>query len=418
MRKRLAILEPGALRQAVAQWFAERVDLAPVVALAAKKTVPVHRSSWIYLLGGSALFLFGLQVVGGSLLMLYYQPGETTSHESVGRIMTEVPFGSVVRSVHAWGAHFFIAVLVLHFLAKLFSRAYRKPREITWISGMLLIFLALAFGFSGYLLPWNELSYHATNVGTAIPGAVLGDWVGHFLLGGAEVTGDTVTRFFAAHVIFLPLACGLLLVVHLGMIQSQGMSLPLGTDKAKVRDAIPFFSEFILIEACIWLVLLGVIVTLAVTLPAEVGLKADPLADTPENIKPEWYFLFMFQTLKLVPQTPAVLLFSLAAVFLVAVPFIDRRASREEPSRGFTALFVALVVYAAGFEIWAALIPGPEHPPVETTSKPGDFSGGLVSLALFWTAIGFLVFYLRLLLKENVRVRRLYRDIRPTSDVD
>ena len=131
------------------------------------------------MLGGAALFLFGLQVLSGALLMLYYQPSETTAYESIERIVAEVPFGRVVRSVHVCGANFFIAVVGLHFLVKLFTRAYRKPREITWVSGVLLLFAALGFGFSGYLLPWNELSYFATNAGTAIAGTLPGDWVVH-----------------------------------------------------------------------------------------------------------------------------------------------------------------------------------------------------------------------------------------------
>ncbi|NQT14355.1 MAG: cytochrome bc complex cytochrome b subunit, partial [Planctomycetes bacterium] len=322
MRKRFKIPSPEVIRSDVVRWFRERIDLQPVFALAAKKTVPVHRHRWIYFLGGAALFLFGLQVASGALLMLYYQPTEADAHQSVERIMSEVPLGAVVRSVHVWGADFFIAVVVLHFLVKLFTRAYRRPRELTWISGMLLLFLALGLGFSGYLLPWTELSYYATLVGTQIPGTapLVGDWIVHFLRGGQFVTGDTITRFFAAHVMLLPLGCGLLLAVHLGLIQGQGMSLPLGMTKKKVRDAMPFFSEFLLIESCVWLVLLGTIVTLATFLPAEMGVRADPLQAAPRGIKPEWYFLFMFQTLKHVPETAGVLLFSLAAAFLVLVP--------------------------------------------------------------------------------------------------
>jgi len=418
LKKRFKIPEPEVLRSNIAGWFRERIDLGPVLALAAKKTVPVFRHSWIYMLGGAALFLFGLQVASGALLMLYYQPSEATAYESVQKIVAEVPFGRVVRSVHVCGANFFIAVVGLHLLVKLFTRAYRKPREITWISGMLLLFASLGLGFSGYLLPWNELSYFATSAGTAIAGTLPGDWVEHFLRGGQEVTGDTLTRFYAAHVMFLPLVLGLLLAVHLGMIQSQGMSLPPAMDEKKVRDAMPFFSEFLLIELCIWLLLFGTIVTLATLLPAEVGVKADPLQDTPEDIKPEWYFLFMFQTLKHVPEKVGVLLFAVAAAFLLFVPFLDRKAMREEKSPGFTAVFVLLVVYAAVFQIWALL---PEicavvsqiwtwvqGAPAEAASADGNIAASVVSLAFVWGVIGFLVFYLCQLLKENTRIRRMY----------
>ena len=411
MTKRLRIADPEAVRAKVIEWFRERIDLGPVASFAAKKTVPVHRHAWIYTLGGAALFLLGLQVAGGALLMLYYQPGEASSHESIMKIMTEVPAGGLVRSVHVWGAHFFVAVVVLHFLVKLFTRAYRRPRELTWISGMVLLFLALGFGFSGYLLPWNELSYFATLVGTQIPGTipVVGDWVVHFLRGGAYVTDDTLTRFFAAHVMLLPLALVPFLVMHLALIQAQGMSLPLGMSKEKAKGERPFLSEFLLIDGCVWLLAFGVIVTLAVLVPAEVGTKADLLGQAPKGIKPEWYFLFMFQTLKHVPEAAGVLFFALGALFLTVVPFLDRKAMREEKSPGFTAVFVLLAVYAVVFQIWAAATPGVDHASADPASESPSIGGSLFMLALLWMVIGFLVFYLRQLLQENTRLRVLYR---------
>ena len=421
MKKRLAIFDPNRLRRNVADWFGERVDLRPLAAAAAKKTVPVHRRSWIYLLGGTALFLFGLQVAGGALLMLYYQPSEASAHESVRRIATEVPLGQLVRSVHVWGANFFIAVVGLHFLVKLFARAYRRPREMTWISGMLLLGLALAFGFSGYLLPWNELSYYATQAGTKIPGTlpVVGDGIVQLLRGGQRVTGDTIPRFFAAHVMFLPLVSGLFLAVHLGLIQGQGMSLPIGKSKADVPDAMPFFSEFLPIELCVWLLVFGTIVTLATLLPPEIGVEADRLADPTQEIKPEWYFLFMFQTLKILDpavfhvdgellETLGVLFFAAVGAFLLLVPFLDRKAAREESSPRFTAAFVLLMAYAAVFEIWAIVTPGGGGHSAEAAATGVDVAGSLLSLAMLWAVIGFLVFYLLQLRKENARIRRLY----------
>ena len=425
MKKRFPIADPKVIRATVVEWFRARIDLRPVVAFAAKKTVPDHRHAWIYTLGGAALFLLGLQVASGALLMLYYQPGEASAHESVLRIMTEVPSGGLVRSVHVWGADFFVAVVLLHFLVKLFVRAYRGPRELTWVSGILLLFLTLGFGFSGYLLPWNELSYFATLVGTQIPGTipVVGEWVVHILRGGEYVTDDTLTRFFAAHVMLLPLAFAPFLAIHLALIQAQGMSLPLGMSRQKTKGERPFLSEFVLIDGCIWLVVFGLIVTLATLLPAEVRIKADPLRPAPEGIQPEWYFLFMFQTLKHVPEMVGVSFFALGAVFLLAVPFLDRKALREEKSPGFSAVFVLLAVYAAVFQIWAIaatlsplalirilsdflvsllrrLLPALSSP---------ELAGSLFTLALMWIVIGFLVFYLRRLLKENSRIRKLYR---------
>ncbi len=397
-----------------ASWFQERLELLPVVGWLAKKTVPTHRHSWIYLLGGAAFFLFACQAATGCLLMLYYQPTEAAAHASVRTIMTAVPYGWFVRSLHVWGAHLFIATAGLHFLTVLFARSYRKPRELTWVSGLVLLCLALAFGFSGYLLPWNELSYHATLVGTSIPGVVpgIGGFFVHLLRGGEQVAGDTITRFFAAHVAIVPWSFGGVLAIHLLLIQFQGMSLPLGTSPRQVQDRRPFFSEFVLIDASLWLVLLGVLATLAVLLPTEIGIQADPLQPAPDGIKPEWYFLFLFQTLKHVPETLGVAWFALGGLFFLGVPWLDRNASRERRSPRFTALFLALLAYALVFEIWAWLAPGVKHTQDTLVAETYRLSASLLSLVLFWGLIGFLLFCLRQLLCENTRIRKLYQQDR------
>jgi cytochrome b6 len=411
LRIRSLQLDPARLGAATAAWFRERIDLAPILAVFDRKTVPAHRQSWIYLLGGAALFLFALQIASGALLMLYYQPGETTAYESVRKIATEVPSGWLVRSVHAWGADLFIATVGLHFVVKLFVRAYRKPRELTWLTGMVLLFLALAFGFSGYLLPWTELSYYATLVGTQIGGTVpvVADGLVHLLRGGGQVGGDTITRFYAAHVLWLPLMTGLTLLVHLLLVQLQGLSVPRGIPAGEVPDARPFFTEFLLLDACLWLLLLGTLVTLASLLPADLGAKADPLKAAPAGIKPEWYFLFMYQTLKHVPELLGLALFALGAVFFVLVPFLDRKASRGERGPGWTVLFAVLIAAAMFFEIWAWLTPGMESPTARDSAAASRVAPVIVTLALFWGLIGYLVFYLRQLLRQNTRLRMLYQ---------
>lgn len=410
MKRRLENLTPAALRGRAATWLRERIDLGPLLRWMGKKTVPDHRLSWIYLLGGAAMFLFALQAATGGLLMLYYQPSATSAHQSVRRIMLEVPYGWLVRSMHVWGAHLFIATAGLHFLSVLFTRAYRRPRELTWFSGMAMFAMALAFGFSGYLLPWNELAYYATLVGTAIPAVVpgAGDLVVHFLRGGAQVSGDTITRFFAAHVMFLPLGFGLLLLMHLALVQLQGMGLPLGLAEHKVKDHRPFFSEFLLIDACVWLLMLGLIVTLALYLPADTGTKADPLKPAPQGIKPEWYFLFMFQTLKLLPEAPGVVLLALGAGFLFLLPFVDRRAARDERDMRITFVLLAGLAYVIVLETWAWLAPGTHEAHERLMAETYGLSGGTLSLLLFWSVIIFLVVYLRRFLRENTRIRKLY----------
>jgi cytochrome b6 len=409
LKKRLNDLHLENLWASAVSWFRERIDLQPIVGFLAKKTVPIHRFSWLYLFGGAALFLFALQAGTGCLLMLYYQPSESTANESVRQLMTQVPYGWLIRSIHSWGASLLIGMIGIHFVTVLFSKAYRKPREMTWLAGMCMLFLALAFGFSGYLLPWNERAYYATLVGTKVPDAVpvLGHFVVHFLRGGEEVTGATLTRFFALHVAFLPLAFGAMLLAHLAFIQFQGTSVPLGMPPEKIRDRRPFYSEFVLIDCCIWLLLLGVIVTLAIFQPAEIGEKADLLKPAPEGIAPEWFFLFLFKTLKMVPETVGVAMFVLVALFFLAVPFLDRNAMRERKSPGFTAVFAIVLLYMLTVEILAWVAPGVQHAPEVLMAETYSVSRFAVTLTFVWIAIGFLLFYLRQLLLENTRVRQL-----------
>jgi hypothetical protein len=194
----------------------------------AEKGVPVHTQKIWYYLGGMTLFLFGVQIFTGILLLLYYRPSASEAYESVQFIVTQVEFGWLIRNVHSWSANLLIGLAFAHFFSVFFLKSYRKPRELTWLSGILLLFLMLGFGFSGYLLPWDELAFFATKVGTGIAGAV--PVVGHFALrllrGGDDVTGATLSRFYGLHVAVLPAVTTALVALHLLFVQRQGMSVP------------------------------------------------------------------------------------------------------------------------------------------------------------------------------------------------
>jgi cytochrome b6 len=334
----------------------ERVGLADLEKLAHKKQVPVHRHRVWYYFGGMTLFLFGIQVVTGILLLLYYRPSAEEAYESVQFLMAEVQFGWLIRSLHAWSANLMILALFVHMFSVLLLKAYRRPREMTWFSGVALFGLALAFGFTGYLLPWNELAYFATKVGTEITGAV--PVVGHFALrllrGGDDVTGATLTRFYGIHVAVLPAIVTVLLGMHLYLVQKHGMSLPPSVERAGGPPrTMPFVPDFLLRDIVGWLSALAVLAALAAFFPAELGKKADPFGAAPIGIKPEWYFMFTFQTLKYLPakifridgEVVGIVGFGLAALFLLAIPLLDRRAARGEASRLFTAIGVGIIVY-------------------------------------------------------------------------
>src|ERR1035437_6200394 len=142
----------------------------PIEALRTK-VVPRHRSSMWYYLGGLAFFLFCVQIVTGVLLLFYYQPTPEATHQSVEMIVTKVPFGAVVRSLHSWSANALIAVVFLHMFSTFFMKSYRTPRQILWLTGIVLLLLMLGFGFTGYLLPWDSTAYFATRIATEIPKA-------------------------------------------------------------------------------------------------------------------------------------------------------------------------------------------------------------------------------------------------------
>jgi cytochrome b6 len=350
--------EPSA--HSLQEWLDRRIGLHSIRHLIQKKEVPIYRHTLWYYLGGMTLFLFVVQVVTGILLLLYYRPSAETAYESVQFIMAEVSFGWLIRSVHSWSANLMVATLFLHLFSVYLLKAYRPPRELTWMSGMLLFFIVLGFGFSGYLLPWNTLSYFATRVGTDIAGAVpfIGGALVRFLRGGEDVGGATLTRFYGFHVAVLPAIVTFLLVAHLLMVQRQGMSVSPGYEKSNGR-AMKFVPSFLMRDLVGWLIALGALAALAAIFPWELGEKADPFASAPAGIRPEWFFMFMFQTLKLLParvlflegEVFGVLVFTLAGLFFLLVPFLDRRAARGMRSPAFTIIGVVAILYIVALTI-------------------------------------------------------------------
>jgi cytochrome b6 len=352
-------------------FFDERLHLRAVMDLASHKSVPRHRYMPFYYFGGMTLFFFGVQVATGILLMLYYRPSAEGAFESVEFLMTTVPFGWLIRSIHAWSANLMVFFAMAHLVSVYFLKAYRPPRELTWITGCLVLFLALAFGFSGYLLPWNQLSFFATKVGTDIAGKVpfIGEWTLRFLRGGDRVTGGTLSRFYGWHVAILPAAAAALLGLHVLLVQIHGMSRPPKVEReGRPARGMRFFPHFMLREAFVWTLALGILAALAALAPWELGVKADPFAPAYKDIRPEWYFMYMFQTLKLVPggevagleyESIPILAFGLLGLVVLLVPFLDRGVALRGRSPGFTVVGVVALVYVVGMTAWGyrSLVP-------------------------------------------------------------
>jgi cytochrome b6 len=344
-------------------WLDRRYHVTPLLDFLQHKEVPLgsHWMGWYYL-GGITMFFFVVQVITGVLLLMYFQPGEATAYESIRFLTTKVPFGWLIRSIHSWSAHLMIVSLTLHMFSTMMLKAYRPPRELTWVTGYFLFLLTLGFGFSGYLLPWNKLAYFATTVGTNIVRSVpfLGNWLLEVLRGGQDVTINTLYRFFAAHVVILPLAFVGLIAMHLIFIQRQGMAPPVGATVAP--RGMKFFPSFAMRDVLLWLAALMLLISLAVFLPYgpgipgmdwELGQKANPLAPAYPGIKPEWYFLWEYQLLKEFPphlfglEGPQVCLFLIALLFGVwaIVPWLDRRAAKNKMSPRFSDFGWAAILF-------------------------------------------------------------------------
>jgi cytochrome b6 len=344
-------------------WIDTRLRISFLRDAAMHKMVPVHRQTIFYYLGGMTLFFFVVQVVTGILLMLYYRPSANEAFESAEFIMTVVPFGWLIRSIHSWSADLMVFFAFAHLTTVFFMKAYRTPREITWISGCLLLFLAMGFGFSGYLLPWNQLAFFATKVGTDIAGSVpfVGEWMLRFLRGGQHVTGGTLSRFYGWHVAILPALTTVVLGLHLVLVQSQGISRPPQYESQPRRD-MKFFPDFLLRDLFGWTLALAALASLAALFPRELGEKADAFAPAYKDIKPEWYFMFMFQTLKLVPggeiggfmtyEAIPILAFGVGALVMMLVPFLDRGIVRHGRSPAFTTVGWLTLAYIVGMTAW------------------------------------------------------------------
>ncbi len=355
-------------RERLFNWLDERFHLTPLIEFSRHKMVPVHRHTIWYYMGGVSLFLFIVQLFTGILLLFYYQPGEESAYESVRFIMNKVPFGWLFRSIHSWGANLFIFFIFLHMFSTYFTRAFAKPRELTWVTGFALLALAMGFGFSGYLLPWNELAFFATKVGTDIAGVLplVGDAIKELLRGGPDVTGATLTRFYAFHIALIPAIFTILLGVHLLFVQRQGMHEPesVASMPAERKKMIPFFPNFLLRDIFAWLIVLNVLLFLAVFFPWELGIEADPFAPAPVGIRPEWYFMFMFQTLKMIPahvlgiegELLGVLVFAVAALAWMLVPFWEIRSGSTGKLKpmaliGLFALAFIIVMTIIGYAV-------------------------------------------------------------------
>ncbi|MEW6378922.1 MAG: cytochrome b N-terminal domain-containing protein [bacterium] len=285
--------------------------------------------------GWIVAFLFMMECISGVFLMIYYHPTVAEAFENVRYITNIVPYGWLIRGVHFWGSHLMIGLTFLHLLQTFIRGGYKPPREIVWISGVVLLLLALAFGLTGYLLPWNQISYWASTVVTEVPMAF--PYIGHCLKiiarGGENVSQVTLTRFFTLHVTVLPALTTLFLVVHF---------LPIR------KYLIP---KDLITHAIAILLCFALLISLATLSPAPIHEKADPY-HTPKRVKAEWYFLAGQEVLELAGSlefigswAPKLLgvLFQIGVIaILFLIPFLDRNPAHNPKKRPLAMAFISL----------------------------------------------------------------------------
>lgn len=334
--------------------------------------LPRNINVW-YSMGSILLFIFAMQVVTGILLLIYYVPDSEKAFSSVTAIMNDVPFGWLIRMCHAVGSNMMVLVLLFHMLSVLFMGSYKSPRELNWLSGFILFNLVMGISLTGYLLPWSQLSFWATTVATNSVGAipVVGQYLVEFLRGGKLVGPPTLGRFFALHVAVIPLTIAALVGLHLFLLERIGVSTPpFGLKETKNPwrgerfryddhpGGIPFFPNYALQDMTSIMVYLALFMAVVffdpyLFFPKDAFIAANPY-QTPAHIKPEWYFLANYQTLKIFPsEFLGLSVQGVAMTFLAMLPFIDRGGEKHPLKRPlFMACAVGGILLWIGLSIW------------------------------------------------------------------
>ena len=358
--------------EALAVWLDHRVGARTALHGFLYEEIPAS-SGWRQVFGSVALFLFLVQAFTGALLALNYAPTPGEAYNSLRYILTEVTGGRLIRGLHHWGASMMIVVVVLHMIQVFLYGAYKKPREATWLAGVALLALTLAYGLTGYLLPWDNRAYWGTVVVTQIAGQapLAGPYLARLLGGGGAVGVVTFARFYGVHVLLLPPATLALIGLHVYLVRKHGVA-PVPGDEYLPKKR--FFPAQVFKDTVAIFVAFAVLFTMAVAAHVPLERLADP-SDTTYIPRPEWYFLFLFQTLKFLTGplevVGTVVLPGLTMLALVLVPFIDRRHIVKVTRR--TAAFAAVALAAIGWTglTAAAVVTTPR----EDAAAAIDYSG-------------------------------------------
>lgn len=320
-------------------WLDSRLRLKPIQKTLLDEPIP-GGASWSYVFGSATLFLFVLQAITGMFLAVYYVPSPDHAYDSVQYIQHDVWFGWFVRGLHHWGASAVMVAIGLHMLQVFFDGAYKPPRELMWMVGVALFLIMMAFGFTGYLLPWDQNAYWATQVGINMTGTIplVGDFLVRVLRGGETLGALTLSRFFAIHVLMLPAIIIFGIMLHLFILRRVGPAGPWDEARAK-EGSETFYPRQVYMDALVMLGIFLLVSILGATVEFPLADKADP-TDHSFNPVPEWYFLFYYQLLKYFhgPFAPLAtwILPSLFFLGLFCLPFLDRHPERRIARRSVT----------------------------------------------------------------------------------
>ena len=344
------------------EWVDHRTGLPTALRNFLYEEIPAS-SGWHQVLGSVAAFMFLVQAFTGAMLAFNYAPTPGDAYNSLRYILTELTAGRLMRGLHHWGASMMIVVVVLHMIQVFLYGAYKKPRETTWMVGVLLMLLTLAYGLTGYLLPWDNRAYWGTVVTTKIAATapLLGPYLTRLLGGEGSIGVVTFARFYGLHVLLLPPATALLIGIHVYLVRKHGVAPAPGDELVPAKK---FYPEQVFKDTVAIFVAFAILFTMAVVVRVPLEQLADP-SDTAYIPRPEWYFLFLFQTLKLfsgpLEVVGSVVLPGLAVLALILVPFFDRGQVVKVTRRTFAASFVALAALGWTGLTAAAVITTPKE---------------------------------------------------------
>ncbi len=328
---------------------------------AGSEPIPHHIKRWWFALGGTPMILFGLQLITGIALTFYYVPSPDQAYDSVANITFNVRFGWYLRSLHKWSANLMIIAVFLHMLRVFFTAAYRHPRQLNWMIGLGLLGTTLVFGFTGYSLVYEQLSFWGATVATNLANAVpfIGPYIAYLLRGGPEIGAPTLTRFYILHIGILPAVMIGLLGLHVMLIRLHGVKEMHFEDEDVTEEHryFKFWPDHVTTELMVAVTLMYLLTIIALLAPAGLGEAANPNV-TPAVIKPEWYFYFNFRLLKLTSLQMSVVLTAIGATFLLFWPFIEEQLMKRFHMSEKVSIFLGAAVFLTflGFTVWEAAV--------------------------------------------------------------